>query len=165
MTAPVIEAVTKFRELLEADDGLAGSMESLKESYGAEAASGVGVAVRFLRAPAGLEEKAASLKYPLFHVYCDRIETERNERFRSFSGRMRLVAEVRMSQDRLDGLAERLQFYVDAVRDVVERQSGCVGGAFYLDGNYEVTIEPVKKGGLNFTQTARVCCQALINRT
>ncbi|MGC4052233.1 MAG: hypothetical protein QM757_23095 [Paludibaculum sp.] len=40
---------------------------------------------------------------------------------------MRLVTEVRVSSDRLEGLAEKLHFQVDAVRDVLERNAGCLG--------------------------------------
>jgi hypothetical protein len=50
------------------------------------------------------------------------------------------------------------------VRDVLERNAGCVGEGLFLSSEYEVQIEPVKKGGLNYVQTARINCPVLVNR-
>jgi len=98
-------------------------------------------------------------------VYCDKVESQRTERFRRFSGVMRMVVEVRVSQDRLEGMAEKLHWWVDAVRDVVERKAGCVGGVMYLDGDYQVSIEAVRKGGLNYLQVGKITCPVTVNRS
>ena len=103
-----------------------------------------------------LAEKARVTKYPVVHVYVDRIRNQLMEKFRSFSGKVRTVAEVRVSQDRIDGLEEQLRLYVDAVTGVLDANRGCWGeGAFY-GGGYEVNIDPVKHGGKNFIQIAKV---------
>jgi len=89
-------------------------------------------------------------------VYVDRVRNLLTEKFRKFSGKVRTVAEVRVSQDRIEGIEEQLRLYVDAVTQVLEANRGSWGeGAFYT-GGYEVTFEPVKHGGKNFLQAAKV---------
>ncbi|MBL0160701.1 MAG: hypothetical protein IPP47_27000 [Bryobacterales bacterium] len=147
MAYSTIDGVGRFRALLEASEALA----DLK--------------VEFVRVPSEIHEKSVKAKSPVIHVYCDQIENRRTEKFRPFSGRMRLVTEVRVSQDRLEGITEALHVYLDALRDVMEQSAGCAGDGMYLDGEYEVTIEAVRKGGLNYQQVAKITCWAILNRS
>lgn len=147
MAYSTIDGVGRFRALLETSEALADQK------------------VEFVRVPAEIHERAVTAKSPVIHVYCDQIENRRTEKFRPFSGRMRLVAEVRVTQDRLEGITESLHMYLDALRDVVERSAGCAGDSMYLDGEYEVTIEAVRKGGLNYQQVAKISCWAILNRS
>jgi hypothetical protein len=165
MTLTTLEAVEQFRALLEAETGVAASLEALKEIYGQVEVPPACARVLFARVPPELHEKTVGLRYPLVHVYCDRLESQRTERFRRFSGVMRMVVEVRMSQDRLEGMTEKLHWWVDAIRDVVERSAGCVGGVMYLDGDYQVSIDPVRKGGLNYLQVGKITCPVIVNRS
>jgi hypothetical protein len=103
-----------------------------------------------------LAEKAQAVKYPVMHVYTDRVRNTLAEKFRSFSGTVRTVAEVRVSQDRIEGIEEQLRLYVDAVTQVLDANRGSWGeGAFYT-GGYEVSFDPIRHGGKNFIQTAKV---------
>ena len=103
-----------------------------------------------------LAEKAQAVKYPVMHVYTDRVRNTLAEKFRSFSGTVRTVAEVRVSQDRIEGIEEQLRRYVDAVTQVLDANRGSWGeGAFYT-GGYEVSFDPIRHGGKNFIQTAKV---------
>ncbi|QOY89307.1 hypothetical protein [Paludibaculum fermentans] len=164
MTFPTMEAVSRLRGLLAGEWGLGPSMTALQGYYGLgpEVVEGVGVGVT--RAPAELQEKAGSTRYPVIQTYCDQIENKRSEQFRVFSGRMRVVTEVRVSSDRLEGTGEKLHFYVDAVRDVLERNAGCLGEGVFLEPGYEVGFDAVKKGGLNFMQVGRVVCWLGVSR-
>ncbi|MBI5280513.1 MAG: hypothetical protein HY858_02435 [Candidatus Solibacter usitatus] len=156
-------AVNHFRGLLEADNGLGASVEALKDAYGEQGAAIPDTEAVFLKAPPELHERSGALRYPVIHVYCERLESSDSERLRRMAGRMRLVTEVRVSQDRLEGITERLHLWVDALRDVLERNSGCAGGGMYLESGYEVTVDAVKKGGLHYLQSARIACWALMN--
>jgi hypothetical protein len=101
-------------------------------------------------------ERASVVKYPLIQVYSDRVRNLLTEKFRTFSGKIRTVAEVRVSQDRIEGLEDQLRLYVDAVTQILDANRGNWGqGAFYT-GGYEVTFDPVKQGGKNFLQVAKV---------
>jgi hypothetical protein len=103
-----------------------------------------------------ISERSQVVKYPVVHVYVDRVRNLLTEKFRTFSGKVRTVAEVRVSQDRIEGVEERLRLYVDAVTQVLDANRGSWGeGAFYT-GGYEVTFEPIKHGGKNFVQAAKV---------
>ena len=103
-----------------------------------------------------LRRRQPAVKYPVIHVYSDRVRNLLTEKFRTFSGKVRTVAEVRVSQDRIEGLEDQLRLYVDAVTQVLDANRGSWGqGAFYT-GGYEVTFDPVKQGGKNFLQVAKV---------
>jgi len=101
-------------------------------------------------------EKSSVVKYPLVQVYSDRVRNLLTEKFRTFSGKIRTVAEIRVSQDRIEGLEDQLRLYADAVTQVLDSNRGSWGqGAFYT-GGYEITFDPVKQGGKNFLQVAKV---------
>lgn len=105
---------------------------------------------------ADLVERSQVVKYPVVHVYTDRIRNLLTERFRKFSGKVRTVAEVRVSHDRVEGIEERLRLYVEAVTQVLDINRGSWGEGTFFNGQYDVTIEPVKHGGKNFLQVAKV---------
>jgi hypothetical protein len=106
--------------------------------------------------PFALAEKTKGVKYPAMYVYADRVRNLLTEKFRAFSGKVRTVTEVRVSQDRLEGLEYQLRLYVDAVTQVLDANRGTWGqGAFYT-GGYEVTFDAVQHGGQNFLQIAKV---------
>ena len=106
--------------------------------------------------PFALAEKGSAVKYPVVHVYTDRIRNLLTEKFRRFSGKVRTVAEVRVSQDRIEGIEEQLRLYVDGVTQVLDANRGSWGeGAFYT-GGYEVSFDPVQHGGRNYLQIAKV---------
>jgi hypothetical protein len=101
-------------------------------------------------------ERSSVVKYPVIQVYADRVRNLLTEKFRKFSGKVRTVAEVRVSHDRIEGLEHQLRLYVDAVAEVLDSNRGDWGqGAFYA-GGYEVAFDPVKQGGKNFLQVAKV---------
>jgi hypothetical protein len=101
-------------------------------------------------------ERSSVVKYPLIQVYADRVRNLLTEKFRTFSGKIRTVAEVRVSQDRIEGLEIQLRLYADAVTQILDANRGSWGQGAYYTGGYEVTFDPVKQGGKNFLQVARV---------
>ena len=106
--------------------------------------------------PAALMEKSTAVKYPVALVYCDRAQNLLTEKFRTFSGKVRTVAEVRVSQDRIDGLEDQTRLYVDAVTQVLDANRGSWGQGMFFNGGYEVKFEAVQQGGRNFLQAAKV---------
>jgi hypothetical protein len=103
-----------------------------------------------------LLEKSAVSKYPSFFVYCERVTNKLVEKFRTFSGSAELVIEVRVSHEHTDEVSRQLNAYVQAVTDVLDDNRGIwMRGVFYA-GAYEITFQPVKRGGKNFIQSARV---------
>lgn len=103
-----------------------------------------------------IAEKSVVSKYPLIYVYCNKMANELKEKFRRFSGDAQMVAEVRVSQDRLDDIETNMQVYLDAVTQVLDSNRGDWGDGVVYGGGYEVTFGGVKHGGRNFIQIAKV---------
>ncbi len=103
-----------------------------------------------------ISERSAAVKYPAVHVYSNRVRNVLTEKFRTFSGKVQTVAEVRVSQDRLEGLEDQLRLYVDAVTQVLDTNRGSWGQGMFFTGGYEVNFDPVQQGGRNHLQVARV---------
>jgi hypothetical protein len=150
-------ATRKVVELLSArETGLGAAVAQLAEESGVALAALPPAHVTNQNVAADLAEKSQVVKYPVVHVYADRIRNELKEKFRTFSGKVRTVAEVRVSHDRIEGIEERLRLYVDAVTRVLDQNRGSWGEGAFFGGQYEMTIEPVKHGGKNFLQAAKV---------
>ena len=101
-------------------------------------------------------ERSADVKYPAVHIYCEKLANSLREKFRTFSGEAHMAIEVRLSQDRLEGLEKKLQLYVDAVSQVLDGNRGDWGHGLFYGGRYEVAFGPVKHGGRNFIQIAKI---------
>jgi hypothetical protein len=112
--------------------------------------------VRPQNVAADMAEKALGVKYPAVNVYAEKIVNGLREKFRSFSGTVQMVMELRHSQDRLEGLQDRLEIYVDAAMAMLNNGRGDWGDGMFFGGTYEVSFGPVKQGGRNFIQVAKV---------
>jgi len=107
-------------------------------------------------AAADLSERSTATKYPLIYVYCSKVVNQLREKFRKFSGDAQMVVEARVSQDRLEEMETHVQFYVDAITQVLDNNRGDWGDGVFYGGGYEVTYGGVKHGGRNFIQIAKV---------
>ena len=103
-----------------------------------------------------IAERAGTAQYPIIQVYCGKLQNLLREKSRTFSGTVEMIAEVRISQDRLDGLEVLLQLYVEAVTAALDQTRGDWESGMFYTGGYEVSYTPVKHGGRNFLQTAKV---------
>jgi hypothetical protein len=103
-----------------------------------------------------LAERSTDVQYPMVSVYCEKIVNQLKEKFRNFSGKAAMAIEVRVSQDRLDGIEDQLQSYVDAVTQVLDQNRGDWGEGMYDAGCYEAALGAVKHGGQNFLQVGKV---------
>jgi hypothetical protein len=103
-----------------------------------------------------LAERSTDVQYPAVNVYCEKIVNQLKEKFRNFSGKAVLTIEVRVSQDRLEGIEGQLQMYTDAVTQVLDQNRGNWGEGMYYAGCYEAALGPVKHGGRNFIQVGKI---------
>ena len=101
-------------------------------------------------------EHSTVAKYPLLHIYCAKVTNLLREKFRTFSGEAQMVVEVRISQDRLDDLDRQTEWYTDAVARVLDENRGDWGDGSFYGGGYEITYGPIKHGGRNFLQIAKI---------
>ena len=111
-----------------------------------------------------LAERSGEARYPAVHVYCEKVHNEMKEKFRVFSGRAEVAIELRVSQDRLDGIEQSLQACTDAVTQVLEQNRGDWGNGLYYGGAYDVTFAPVKHGGKNLIQVAKIALEVGVSR-
>ena len=150
-------AARKVTELLTSESsGLGPVVANLSEAWGGSLSTIPPEAVIQQNVPVPLMEKSVATKYPTVHVYTDRVQNMLTEKFRTFSGKIRTVAEIRVSQDRIESLEEQVRLYVDAVTQVLDANRGDWGQGMFFTGGYEVKFEPIQKGGLQFLQIAKV---------
>ena len=143
--------------------GLSGQIARLSlEAEVPEQRFGIGqVLVR--NVSADVAEKSAGVLYPSFYIYCEKMTNALREKFRTFSGTARMVVEARASQDRIEGLEDRVHVYVDAITNLLDASRGDLGQGMFYTGGYEVTFGAVKHGGKNFLQTAKVVFEVEIS--
>lgn len=149
-------ATQKFVEFLTATGGVGSAIAELAADSGMQLAAIPPEHIVKQNVSIALTERALAVKYPVLHVYSDRVRNLLTEKFRTFSGTVRTVAEVRVSQDRIEGIEDQLRLYVDAVTQVLDANRGNWGQGAFFGGTYEVSIDPVTHGGRNFVQIAKV---------
>ncbi|MDX1980369.1 MAG: hypothetical protein SFV51_08875 [Bryobacteraceae bacterium] len=96
------------------------------------------------------------IRYPVVYVYCEKISNMLREKFRSFSGTVRVVIEPRVSHDRSEEVEVRLQCLVDAVIAVLSASRGDWGSGMCYSGAYEVSYTPLRPGGRQYLKGAKV---------
>lgn len=149
-------AVKKAAGLLRAPAGLQAGLAAIAQANRVELPTIELAQIISQNVPAEVIEKTAGTKYPAFHIYCEKLQNTLREKFRQFSGTATLSVDVRVTHDRLEGLDQRLQWYVDALTNVLDTNRGDWEHGLFYTGGYTVTYQPVKHGGKNFLQTAKV---------
>lgn len=94
--------------------------------------------------------------YPAVYLYALRMENLPRRKFAGFSGPVRLVADLRSSGERYDGLERDLTGYVEQVTAALTASKGSWGDGLIYSGAFTVKFEPVKLGGRNFIQSAKI---------
>jgi hypothetical protein len=112
-----------------------------------------------------IADKSNTIQYPAMNVYCEKIVNSLAEKFRTFSGNVHTVVELRHSQDRLDGLQDALESYTDAIMQVLNANRGDWGSGLFYCGEYQVLFGAVKHGGKNFLQMAKISFEIGVSRS
>ena len=94
--------------------------------------------------------------YPAVYLYSDRLDNRLIEKFSKFSGLIFVVADVRVTEERIVGLEPQLARYVEALTAVLENHQGQWTDNLAYNGEYRVKFQQIQQGGQNFLQTARV---------
>ena len=142
--------------LLNAPQGLNACIQALAQAAGTTLAP---VGLNQLSAQnvsIDLAERSTEIRYPVVNVYCEKVANELTEKFRAFSGHAVITIEVRVSQDRLEGIEDQVQMYLDAVTQVLDQNRGDWGEGMYYVGGYQAVFAAVKHGGRNFIQVAKI---------
>jgi hypothetical protein len=94
--------------------------------------------------------------YPAAYLYAARMENLPRQKFAGFSGPIRLAADLRCTGERYDGLEREITSHVEAVTAALASSTGSWGEGLVYSGAYAVKFEPVKLGGRNFLQSAKI---------
>ena len=86
------------------------------------------------------------MKYPAVHVYIGPGAESADREIPDVFGKVRTVAEVRVSQDRIEGIEDQLRLYVDAVTQVLDANRGSWGQGVFFTGGYEVSSIRCSRG-------------------
>ncbi|MEO7651384.1 MAG: hypothetical protein ABIZ80_13045 [Bryobacteraceae bacterium] len=156
-------AIAKVLHLLDTPAGLTENLGAVSELEGIELPEITLKQVFTHNVSQELVERSVDLRYPTLHLYCERVSNTLREKFRTFSGSVQMALEVRVSHDRLEGLDQRLQVYVDVVTRILDQNRGDWGSGMFYTGGYEALFEPVKRGGKNFIQTGKVRFEVLVS--
>ncbi|MEK7406854.1 MAG: hypothetical protein AAB225_17395 [Acidobacteriota bacterium] len=156
MAAVGNKAVSKAVEKLTATEGLASSVAAIAEREQLELSAISASQVVAQNVAFELAEKTAGVKYPAVYVYCEGLANLLKEKFRTFSGKVYMAVEVRASHDRLEGVGASTQYYVEAVTEVLDNNRGEWSPGVYYTGGYKVEFGPIRHGGKNFLQAAKV---------
>jgi hypothetical protein len=105
---------------------------------------------------ADVAEKTSGVRYPVVYVYCEKVVNDLREKFRTFSGTADLSVDIRVSHEHMDDLQGLLQAYVESVTDVLDKWRGQWAKGVFYSGGYEIHFGPIKRGGRNFIQAAKV---------
>jgi hypothetical protein len=112
-----------------------------------------------------IADQSNTMQYPAVNVYCEKIVNNLVEKFRTFSGSAQTTVELRHSQDRLDGLQDALDNYVDAILQVLNANRGDWGSGMFYGGQYQAVFGAVKHGGKNFQQVAKITFEIGVSRS
>jgi hypothetical protein len=165
MTSKIGSAATaKVMERITGPGGMNAGLGALTLGYPAFAGLVDASQVRAQNVAAQIAEHALGVKYPAVNVNCDKIVNDLRQKFQRFSGHVEMAIEVRHSQDRLEGMEDNLELYADAAMQMLDGSRGDWGDGMYYAGGYEVVFGPVKQGGKNFIQVAKVTFQIGVNR-
>ncbi len=165
MTSAIGRAVTQsVIQRMSGPTGVNSNLAALTQENPAQTAL-AGLQVVTENAAPDLLERTAGVQYPTANVCCAKIKNSLKEKFRTFSGSAQMVVEIRHSQDRVDGLQDALELYVDSTTQVLSASRGDWSGGMFYSGGYEVSFGPLKKGGKNFIQTAVITFEIGISRS
>jgi Uma2 family endonuclease len=146
----------KVLEILAAPTGLSATLAAIAEAEQTALAEIPPVHIVRQNVSAEIVERNTGTRYPLVQVYCEKLSNSLKEKFRRFSGKAHMAVEVRVSQDRLEGLERKVQLYADGLMQVLDGSRGDWGNGMYYAGGYEAAFGAVKHGGRNFLQAAKI---------
>ena len=166
MAAKIGSAATvKVIQRITGPAGVNSGLAALKQAGNALASPLETAQVRSQNVAPDVADRSTTVQYPAMNVYCEKIVNTLKEKFRTFSGGVQMAIELRHSQDRLDGLQDALELYTDALTQVLNVGRGDWGDGMFYGGAYEVAFGPVKKGGKNYIQVAKVTFEIGVSRS
>jgi hypothetical protein len=152
-------------QLLTGDSGVNSFLAGIALDNGQPLAALQTAQVRAQNVSMEISDQSNTMQYPALNVYCEKIVNNLAEKFRTFSGTVQTTIELRHSQDRLDGLQDALENYADGIMQVLNGNRGDWGNGLFYGGAYQTVFGPVKHGGRNFLQVAKIVFEIGVSRS
>lgn len=149
-------ATSKLVQMMNAPVGLNTNVAALAQAEGVSLPPVPAAGFFTDNVASDIAEKSADIKYTAVYVYCGKIVNDLKEKFRTFSGTLQMEIDVRVSQDRVEGIDRTSQLYTDAVTQILDQNRGDWGQGLFYVGGYEILFAAVKHGGRNFIKSATV---------
>ncbi len=157
MARTIAAALDRFLELLrDARTGFRAQLESIAARDRVSLRPVAGSSLLLLNASPELVDQSCDVEYPQLLVYGEQMENLHREKFAYFSGTLRLAAELRVSSETNERLEADLHRYVEALLNVLDQATAEWESGLVYTGRYAVSWAPMRLGGHNFLQTARV---------
>ncbi len=156
MTNLCLDALTGVRDYLLAGDGINAALAEIggRDMTFLTPLSEENTLIQNVSAKIADENELTT--YPAVYLYCSRMDNELLEKFRKFSGRIWLVADVRVSQERFISLESQVARYGEAVTAVLGKHLGKWTDNLAYSGVHKVEFHGVEHGGQNFIQRAEI---------
>ena len=155
--------MTRLLHLLETPAGLSENLAAVAQLRGLTLAPIEANQIFRENVAQKLVERAVDMKYPTLLLYCDKVTNDLKEKFRTFSGKAHMAIEVRMSQDRIEGVSDLLQIYVDTVTRILDQNRGDWGNGMFYTGGYQAVFGQMEHGGRNFIQTGKITFEVAVS--
>lgn len=157
MARTAAAALDRFLELLRApDNGIQAQLAGIASRDGVALRQVPERSLLLINAPPEVMDQSRDSAYPELCVFAEEAENNGKQKFASFAGTLRLSADVRISSESTEGMESNLHRYVEAVTNVLDAHFGEWEPGLVNPGRYTVKYSPIKVGGNNFLQTARV---------
>lgn len=151
-------AARKLASLLTTNDLLMQTIVSLAQSVGLAIPLITSNQVVMSSAAREIGDREIEFDYPRVCVYSVQMKNAQQEKFRSFSGGIVVVADIWSSGNLLDDSDQWIHYYVEALTSILRANRGDWGDGFLFSGIYDVQLQPPKVGGFGYVQLARVTC-------
>jgi hypothetical protein len=151
-------AARKLASLLTTGDLLAQTIVGLSQSAGVTVPPITSDQVVLSSAAREIGDREIQFNYPRVCVYSSQMKNTQQEKFRSFSGGIVVVAEIWSSGNLVDDSDQWIHYYVEALTSILRANRGDWGDGFLFSGIYDVQLQPPKVGGFSYVELARVTC-------
>ena len=151
-----IAALTSLRDYLLDSDGINVALSEIAARDATYLPPITAETALLQHVPAKMADENEPSVYPAVYLYCGRMENQLIEKFRKFSGRIWVVADVRVSGERFLDLEAKLARYVEALVKVLEGHVGKWNDTVAYSGAHKVRFVGAEDGGRNFLQRAEV---------
>jgi hypothetical protein len=151
-------AARKLASLLVTNDILMQTITSLAQTAGVAIPLIASDQVVLSSAAREIGDREIEFNYPRVCVYSSQMKNTQQEKFRSFSGGIAVVADIWSSGNLLDDSDQWIHYYVEALTSILRANRGDWGDGFLFSGVYDVQLQPPKIGGFGYVELARVTC-------